>query len=401
MPTQIQPLDLLDAKTLVPSDMRTAEWSRVDQWQRERAFYLAGVADAEIAQEARDIVRRASTGEAGEFELRKGWEEFLDGRGYRPLPGQEGTVKDLRSLQRFNVMLRTNVALTHEWARKENALRPGPLRAQPAWELVRIQPAKVPRDWPDRWAASGGPDPSRFGGRMLAPKLSLVWPALGDTARFPDALGVDYPPFAWGSGMGRKLVGAREAMDIGLMTREEIIAQVEEGVARPAHSPGEALQTRPRVEDADLREDLAEQLEGLARWDGDDGRTLVFTDPNGSRPATDDELAATWSQPLPERFRTEDHPAGLFQRDAVLVFAEDPERFVRRTDTDAWDDLARAIERITPAPDRRRVLAALADRDDPSWIERVLRSPLWQPAMEIAAAAPRAVAILQLLRRLF
>jgi hypothetical protein len=395
MPTTTQPLDLLDAKITIPSEMRSAEWSRLDQWTRERAFYMAGVADAEIAQEMREIVQQAATGDAGEFELRQQWEAHLDKVGYQPLPGQEGTIKDLRSLRRFNAALRTNLSLMHEWARKENALRPGPVAAQPSFELVRLAEARVPRDWPARFVAAGG---TLYDGRMIAPKLDDVWRALGSTDLFPDSLGVDYPPYAWGSGMGRLGVGARETVSLGVMTREEIVAQADAVRGRPITSPSATMETTPRVTDPDLRDDLATRLDGLARWDGD---ALVFTDPNGTRRTTEAELVETWSRPLPEPFRTEDHPAGLFQRDSVLLLADEPEAFAARPDTDAWDDLARALMRLHPRKDHRRILAGIADREDVSWIDRLTGSSLWSTAMEITQAAPRAVEILKLIRSIF
>ncbi|MBL9155013.1 MAG: hypothetical protein JNK37_21205 [Verrucomicrobiales bacterium] len=358
MATQIQPVDLLDLKTLRPTELRTAEWSRVDQWARERAFYMAGVAEAETLQEMRELVRLNATGQAGEFELLKRWEAFLDRKGYTPEPGQEGTIKDLRSLRRFNVALRTNTALLHEWAAKENDLRPGPMRAFPAWELVRLKAARVPRDWPARWVRAGGV--LTDDGRMIAGKLDEVWPRLGDRSLFADALGVDYPPLAWGSGMGRRGVGARECLALGVLTKEDIEASVAYVKARPLHSPSEGLQATPRVTDRDLREDLGEKLQGLARWEG---KTLVFTDPNGTRPATQAELLEMWSRPLPEKFRTEAHPEGLLQKDALKRFVEQNDRFRDAADTDRWEDLVRLHARLVNDRERDRLHRGLRLRD--------------------------------------
>jgi hypothetical protein len=345
MPAAIQPIDLLDAKRLLPTELRTAELSRLQSWTRERAFYMAGVTRAEILQEMRDITRQAATGEAGEYELRQRWEAYLDGIGYVPEAGQEGTIKDLRSLRRFNVALRTNVALIHEWASKENALRPGPLRAQPAWELIRLNQPKVPRDWPERWAEVGG----EFWGataRMIAPKLSSVWAELGSVEKFDDALGVDYPPFAWGSGMGRVGVGARELMELGIMTQEEIRDQVGRGAGRPVHSPNESLVTIPRITEPALREQLATELRGLAKWDKD---KLVMTDPNGTRPGTAEEVAEWITEPLPNGLPN-------MQAKALAKWAEDHEPFskvARNKKTIPWDrdiveDLMRTVQRVHP-----------------------------------------------------
>lgn len=390
-----QPIDLLELQRLAPSEMRTAEWSMVDQWTRERSFYMAGVTRSEVLHEMQEMVRQHAEGEAGEYELRQRWEEFLDGIGYTPEPGTEGSLQDLRSLRRFNVALRTNLALIHEWASKEAALRPGPLRAQPAFELIRLNQPRVPRDWPERWEAAGGEfyaAPGTSVARMIAPKLSPVWPRLGSRELFGDALGVDYPPFAWGSGKGRVGVGAREVMELGVMTREDILAQLEEAAGRPVHSPNEALETRPRVLDPELRERLADDLGGLAKWDGD---VLVHTDPNGTRPMTPAELAETWIRPLPAPFATPEHPEGQIQRDTVLDLAADPAAFARREGREHTDHLARAIGRLVESATDRRRIALPADR---SWVPALSGSPLWLAALDIVDVAARAVGIVRAVR---
>lgn len=393
MATPIQPLEKLDGAISIPSEMRSAEWARVDAWTRERAFYMAGVSRVEILQEMREITRQSAAGEEGEFALRKRWEAYLDGIDYKPEPGQEGTIKDLRSLRRFNVALRTNRALMNGWALRENGTRPGPIQAQPCWELVRFQEAKVPRDWVDRFTRAGG---TIYDGRLIAPKTSPVWQDLGSPLKFDDALGVDYPPFAWGSGMNWKGIGSREAVALGVMTREEILAQRESAERPvPVSSPNESLQSTPAVSDADLRTQLADDLQGLAKWESEAAAApLVFTDPNGSRPVSPMELETMWSTPLPQPLH-EIAPDGLFQRESVLAFAEDPEAFASKPDRDQWDDLARAVGRIT-APDRRReVLATIADREATGWIDALVRSELWRIAGQTENPATKAVTFLR------
>lgn len=404
MPPQVQPVDLLDLKTLQPTELRTAELAITDQWSRERAFYMAGVFEAETLQEMRDLVRLNVTGEAGEFELLKRWEAFLDRKGYTPAPGTEGTIKDLRSLRRFNIALRTNTALLHEWAAKENDLRPGPMRAFPAFELVRLQAARVPRDWAARFVAAGGTITAD--GRMIAGKLDLVWSALGDRTLFPDALGVDYPPFAWGSVMGRTGIGASEAMELGIVTKEDINAAVDYVRARPLHSPSEDLQLTPKVRDADVREALGEKLAGLAEWAADEearseaapsAPVLVFTDPNGTRPYALDDLARIWSRPLPARFH-EIAPEGQIQRQALLDFAEDPETFLARPDRDRYQDLQRALWRSTFPAEAARLARELAAGGTPQGrgiLQMLTSSPAWNEAIALTDLATRAVGILR------
>lgn len=407
MPTTIQPLERLEGSIAIPSEMRTAEWARVDQWTRERAFYMAGVARVEILQEMRDLVKESATGAEGEFALRKRWEAFLDGVDYQPEAGQEGGIKDLRSLARFNVALRTNRALMNGWALRENGLRPGPMQAQPCWELTRFQEKRVPRDWVDRFTRAGG---TVYEGRLIAAKTSPVWEDLGSVELFEDALGVTHPPFAWGSGMNWKGVGSREVLRLGVMTKEQIREQRASAVSGvPVASPNESLEAKPAVKDEDLREQLATDLKGFAEW-GEVGRgsrvegrgnapVLVFTDPNGSRPMSPEGLERVYSQSLPKDFHG-DVPGGLFQREAVLDFGEDPQGFAANPNRDAWDDLARAVGRIAGPVRKREILRTMADRDRvhpdrADWIGALVKSDLWRLALGADNKAARAVLILR------
>jgi hypothetical protein len=393
MATAAQPLDLLDAKATVPSEMRSAEWARVDQWARERSFFMAGVAKAEIAEEMRSMVRRAASGEAGEYELRKEWEQFLDAEGYAPEPGQEGTIKDLRSLRRFNVTLRTNLQLMDGWARKETGLRPGPLKASPAWELVRVDAARVPRDWQARFEKVGGK--LTGDGRMIAAKTSTIWRALGSRANFPDAIGVDYPPLAWGSGMDFRAPGAREVMALGVMTRAEIREQAAAMSDRPVHSPNASLQARPKVREEDLREALMDDLRGFALWEdeGEGSRSgalprLIFTDPNGTRPGPVDAVASVIHAELPND-PSKGRPFPQLQRAALEEFAGDPESFVGVRERDRYDDLMRLLTRI--GMDRDRRAAAMEDEG----LERLTVSDDWRAALDLAEGVERTTRMLR------
>ena len=53
-------------------------------------------------------------------------------------------------------------------------------------------------------------------GRLIALKTSPIWEALGSRFLFDDALNVDHPPFAFGSGMGWREVPLEEAQELGL-----------------------------------------------------------------------------------------------------------------------------------------------------------------------------------------
>lgn len=354
---------LLDAKLGIPGEMRTAEWAMLPQWLRERTFYMAGVHQAEILDEFRGEVAKIAQGETSIPQAEKRLGKFLDAAGYRPAPGQEGTIKDLRSWRRMRVALRTNVELLQGWGQKESGLRAGAAAAFPAWELVRYAPRAVPRDWPARFTLSGG---EIRGGRMIALKDSPVWAELGN---FEDGIGVDYPPFAWGSGMGWRAVGFREARELGL-----IPPGWRPPAPRPVSSPNEALETTPRVSEPALREELARRMRGLAEWQGD---KFVFTDPNGSRRMDAEKLAGVWALGMDPLFHREragtGNDEGLVQRLALQLWSENHDQFTRKIDPDTgedtepppgrldlFDDLVRLFDRLTPMPGNQPVYRGMA-----------------------------------------
>lgn len=361
--------NLLNAKLSVPSELRTAQWSRLPQWLRERSFYMAGVAQAELLDAFRSEVSLIAQGAASIPEAEKRLSQYLAASGYQPAPGQENTIKDLSFWRRMRVSLRTNSELLNGWGQQQRGLQRGALMAFPAWELVRINPRTTPRDWETRWTLSGG---KIYAGRLIAMKDSPLWLELGS---FEDGLGVNYPPFAWGSGMGWKAVPFSLAKQLGV-----IPAGWAPPPPSPLSSPNASLQSTPQISDRSLREELARRMRGLAEWKGE---SLVFTDPNGTRPSDPASLVATWAKGMPDTFH--DLPGqGLMQRHALKLWSEDHDSFTREIDTktgadakpapgrlDLFDDLWRLFGRLLPMPGDTPVWRGM------SWSQRQGDQP-WQ-----------------------
>lgn len=148
--------------------------------------------------------------------------------GYSPRPGERGTLKDLSSDPRINLQIKTNVQLSQGAGFAVQSNDPAVLEAFPCWELVRFtQPKGKARDWESRWRIaaqiSGDGDAARVladSGRMVARKDSPIWDALGDPENFDDALGNNYPPFAFNSGMWTQDVSYDDAEKLGLVNLE-------------------------------------------------------------------------------------------------------------------------------------------------------------------------------------
>lgn len=179
-----------------------------------------------------------------EAELRTQIKQILDRIGYVPEEEKAGTIEDLSSDGRINLVIRTNMQMAQGYGAWRQGMEEGAIDAYPAFELVRVQGAKEPRNWAVRWDAAGRAvqdwDALRARAnhnRMAARKDSPIWQALGDGAGGfeSDALHNPYPPFAFNSGMDVDDVPFSEAMALGLIRPgEQVTPQVQEFAERMA-----------------------------------------------------------------------------------------------------------------------------------------------------------------------
>jgi hypothetical protein len=159
-------------------------------------------------------------------------------------PAEPGTLQDITSQRRLDLILKTLRALARGRAQQIRGMQPDRLRAFPAYELYRAADRDEKRKWGGkhdgtpprhrgdidprpRWTIAGG---TLYEGRLLAFKGDPVWGELGSSANFDDALDVDFSPFAYGSGMDLIEVPADECERLGMRgpdgeTAEEWLAQ--------------------------------------------------------------------------------------------------------------------------------------------------------------------------------
>jgi len=297
-------------KTTVPSEMRSVQWARVALENRELAFFMAGVTSRTILEGFRGAVQAVVDGSMSEAEASRMIREALTKADYKPDPGQEGTIKDLRTLRRQMLVIQKNVALAHGRAAM---LAQTDDIAHPATELRRSFGRKRPRLWleqlwPNAVRARNAmrPDlPALRDDIMMAPVGDDVFYILSDF-RAP------YDPLKWGTGMRQRPVGYRRAKEAGILPERKPVQTddggdsvwVEPSPAAPASvslpavpgrpgpavrpSPGEALEMEVPGAGEGFKRGLVEDLRGLGEWRGD---TIVFTDPNGTRPYLPGQLA--------------------------------------------------------------------------------------------------------------
>ena len=213
---------LAKIKEVTTSDINPSQETRIDPDTGESRQVTVGFNPATARQELRDK---------------------LAALGYAPSDDEAGTITDLASSERINLVVKTNVELAQGAGNYIAGHDDDVLDAWPAQELYRQEGRDQPRNWDgrnpqgdktltgfgSRWMfaaqASSDADAARImeeTGRMIALKSSGIWQALGD---FEDGLGNPYPPFAFNSGMWVRDVPRKTAVDLGLIEAGEPAAK--------------------------------------------------------------------------------------------------------------------------------------------------------------------------------
>lgn len=204
---------------LLPSSLSAQETADLAAQMESRAFWSARTTHAAYLAELKKLVERYVSGEGYENDLASlrlearrlltaygyGAEKGFPGDAARGVPSATpGTLRDLSSERRLNLIFDTQAKLARGLGQKERGL--SRLDSFPAYELIRVETRTTPREWEERWkiAADNVDNAGVYdiAGALIAHKKSPIWPALGSRALFSDALDVDHAPFAINSGMG-------------------------------------------------------------------------------------------------------------------------------------------------------------------------------------------------------
>lgn len=343
------PSQFINSKKQLPTDLRTRELSRLPLWVKEQAFFMAGVTNAVVLGAFREAAQAVVDGRMSEAEATRGIREALARTGYQPGDGQEGTIKDLSTLRRQMVTLRTNVALARGYGAevKQVAAR----AIFPAKELYRASASRAPRMWPRMWAEAVArrnaerPDlPPLSADTMMAPLGDRIWVMLSD-------FGAPYDPLKYGSRMRQRPVGKRAAREAGILPPED---GNETDFVTTVRSPGEAMVVRPALPDAGAKREVERALKGLGEWQGED---LIFTDPNGTRPAGPAALARVIGRPNVDGTRN-------YQERALARWLElggDEEALAEMRRVHAGEDMLDDFNRLVDRMQRAEPGAAIVD----------------------------------------
>jgi hypothetical protein len=246
-----------DVRSILPTTLSSADIrDALVQDFIDRATFSARVTNARFLDEIDEVTRLAIAGQIDPATAELRLLNILHDIGYEPTREDAGTIRDLSSHERLQLIIRTNAQMAQGYGQWIQGQTPGGLDAFPAQELFRLQRRRVERGstkstigWPQRWTDAGGTiyqDVDRNGqpiGRMIARKDDQVWIRLG--TMWNDSLGNPYPPFAFNSGMWVKGVSRKEAMRLGIIDRDTQISPQSKGfnddLRFPAQVRSEAL----------------------------------------------------------------------------------------------------------------------------------------------------------------
>ena len=235
-PTDLsEAVKILAAKNLLPTNLDTAGLRALDAELRAQSLFSAKTANEYLLGLYKDRIAGILHPVAGDGEastqfspayVRQAIKELLVETGYQSAPDDAGTIRDLSSDARINLIVKTNTELAQGqgmWMKNQQAAI---LDEFPGQELFRAESREKPRQWLERWRLAGAQtgDPigtgwTIAGDRMIALKNHDIWNWIGSSDLFPDALDVIWPPFAFNSGMWVRDVSRGEMEEIGLMRR--------------------------------------------------------------------------------------------------------------------------------------------------------------------------------------
>lgn len=266
------------ARRVFPTSLNTLNLQKLGRDLHLRAITSARTTNAEYLQEIADVVDDMLAGKINMAQGRIRLLFKLKELGYHPEigfpedigkvpPAELGSLRDLSSYRRLNLVLETNVRVAANYARATAGNTEEARWHFPAWELVRLYYRHTERGtveshsagWQRRWFDAGESVgwEGALKSRLLALKDSPIWEALAAGAGgYTDTLDNGFPPFAFNSGMGWRAVGRQEVMDHGLIEADAVPAATEQELL-----PGEKeINDRFAALAPDLRDALRQSM---------------------------------------------------------------------------------------------------------------------------------------------
>lgn len=228
----LEALNALRKRAVVPTSLTTAELQQIDAAIRRGSFYSAQTMETDLLELYKNQQEQILIGKLDPATARLQSKQLQQSYGYQPNPDERGTIKDLSSNARIDLVVKTNTQLSQGAGHYVQSNGDADVvDLWPAQELVRFEARAKERNWHQRWmeaaAYSGDTDAARMlaeNGRMVARKDSPIWDALGSSELFDDGLDNPFPPFAFNSGMWVEDVSRDEAIELGLINEGDRVS---------------------------------------------------------------------------------------------------------------------------------------------------------------------------------
>ena len=236
------------AKTVLPTSLSSREiQEQLSVEIRRQSFYSARTTKAGYLSDAARMIKNLVSGDTVEDPetgalrprakgegfnpslVRTRMQNYLKEIGYQPDPSEAGSLTDLSSDKRVDLIIDTQTKMAQGYARHEAAQDEDVLNDFPADEMYRQRQSRQQRDWDIVWntarrelgdATSASLATSKDG-PFVALKNDPIWTAI---SRF----GNPYPPFDYGSGMWVRDADDALAERLGVLKHARF---------NPAHSP--------------------------------------------------------------------------------------------------------------------------------------------------------------------
>lgn len=266
------------SRHLFPTDMSSEEVRMLDASVLRQSLFSSRTTDLRYLLQVEKNLSGLLAGQWNEAHARAELQAELDRLGYDPArgfpgdnperipPAEPGSLRDLSSDRRIELMLTTQERMASNYAFRREGQTDEALWQFPCYELVRIYVRRHERDdWEKRWAAAAKEagdaraiEVYRSTGRMVARKDSGIWQALGDGAGgFADTLQNPYPPFAFGSGLGWDQLDRSESIRLGAIDDGEVPDPTD------AEFASDLAENSARLDDKTLDDLEAELLKAL------------------------------------------------------------------------------------------------------------------------------------------
>jgi len=274
-------IEKVGSKTIVGSQLNSAEWSEVPLALRERAFFSSRVESARFLQRAQDSIGDFLAGNRepapdGTTMLKTGsrqqfvrdMQAFALANGMGPLaPGEKGTLKDISSEQWLSLIFDTQTRQGQDYGYWKQGMDADVLNEFPAQRFIRVQEVHEPRDW-----------------HHLAEDGVWLKTDLDAWIRLNRDFGVPWGPWGWGCGHDVEDMDRYEAEELGL---------IEPG-ARP-EPVDKSFNDRLEASARGLNEDVLQQLRSAfgdqveiegdtIRWSGKSNKPKPEPEPKQPKP---------------------------------------------------------------------------------------------------------------------